>query len=265
MKIGYIQFKPIFGEKEKNLEKIEKFIKKGVEKEADLLVLPELSTTGYAFKNKNEAKKLADEEPNGTSFKKFTMISKKYNVALVVGFCEKNKDKLFNSALIVNTNGEYSIYRKIHLFYKEKKIFNPGNREFEVYKIFNSKIGVIICFDWIFPESIRVLTLKGAEIICHPSNLVLPYCQTAMLGAAIQNKVYIITANRIGKEREYKFTGRSQIVDPMMKILASSKENIEEVKVVKIDIKKARNKKLNKYNDLIKDRKPIFYKRIIKP
>jgi predicted amidohydrolase len=59
-----------------------------------------------------------------------------------------------------------------------------------------------------------------------------------MLGAAIQNKVYIITANRIGKEREYKFTGRSQIVDPMMKILAKSKENIEEVKVVEIDIKK---------------------------
>lgn len=67
------------------------------------------------------------------------------------------------------------------------------------------------------------------------------------------------------EEREYKFTGKSQIVDPMIKILVRSKENIEEVKVVKIDIKKARNKKLNKYNDLIKDRKPIFYKRIIKP
>jgi len=131
MKIGYIQFKPIFGEKEKNLEKIEKFIKIGAKKGVDLLVLPELSTTGYAFKNKNEAKKLADEEPNGKSFKKFTMISKKYNVALVVGFCEKNKDKLFNSALIVNTNEEYSIYRKIHLFYKEKKIFNPGKKHVE--------------------------------------------------------------------------------------------------------------------------------------
>lgn len=260
MKIGYIQFQPFFGEKEKNLEKIEKFIKIGAKKEADLIVLPELSITGYAFRNMNEVKKLADEEPNGISFKKLTMFSKKYNVALVAGICEKNKNKFFNSALIINTKGEYHIYRKIHLFYKEKKFFNPGNKEFEVYKLFNNKIGVMICFDWIFPESIRVLTLKGAEIICHPSNLVLPYCQTAMLGAAIQNKVYIVTANRIGKEREYKFTGRSQIVDPMMNILAKSKENIEEVKVVKIDIKKARNKKVNKYNDLIKDRKPKFYK-----
>ena len=120
----------------------------------------------------------------------------------------------------------------------------------------------MICFDWFFPEVIRTLALKGAQIICHPSNLILPYCQSTLLGAAVQNRVFIITANRVGNERGVAFTGMSQILDPDMRILARSEKDAD-VKVVEIDPKAADSKRINKYNDLWLDRRVDLYKRLL--
>jgi len=117
----------------------------------------------------------------------------------------------------------------------------------------------MICFDWFFPEVARILALKGAQAICHPSNLILPYCQKALLAAAVQNRVFIVTANRVGTERGVKFTGLSQIIDPNMKVLARSGRNEEEVKTVEIDPHVADSKKINKYNDLRLDRRVDLY------
>ena len=124
-------------------------------------------------------------------------------------------------------------------------------------------MGIMICYDWFFPEVTRILSLKGAQIICHPSNLLLPYCQKAMLGAAIQNRIFIITANRVGTERGVKFTGKSQIVSPNMKILASSGRNGEEVKVVDVNPEDADSKKITEYNDLWTDRRTDLYESLI--
>jgi predicted amidohydrolase len=263
MKVGYIQFKPVFGEKERNLRRIIRFLEEGVEKEADLLVLPELCTTGYVFKAEKEVKALSEEVPEGQTTRTLASFAERENLHIVAGLCERKSGKFFNSAVLVGPDGFVSVYRKAHLFDNEKIWFSRGDDPFRIYSTSNARIGIMICFDWIFPEVVRILALKGAQIICHPSNLVLPYCQKAILGAAVQNKVFIITANRLGTERGLKFTGMSQIVDPHMEFLARSRKTGEEVRVVEIDPEDADSKRITEHNDLWADRRIDLYQPLL--
>jgi predicted amidohydrolase len=108
--------------------------------------------------------------------------------------------------------------------------------------------------------------LLGADIIAHPANLVLPYCQNAMITRCLENRVFAITSNRIGVEKrgvdDFKFTGRSQITSYNGKVLSSALEAEEFVDIVNIDIKKTRDKNLNEYNNLFEDRRKEFYQNI---
>ncbi|MFX1326619.1 MAG: nitrilase-related carbon-nitrogen hydrolase [Promethearchaeota archaeon] len=259
MKIGYIQTSPIFGEKEKNFEQINKLID---DLKADLLVLPELFATGYTFVSKKETESLA-EDLEGQTAQFLIKLSKKTKATIVGGFIEKDEDNLYNSAMIVFDSKILGVYRKLHLYYKEKLWFSPGNKQLEIYNVNNINIGIMICFDWIFPETIRSLALLGADIIAHPANLVLPYCQNAMVTRCLENRVYAITSNRIGEEKRgvdhFKFTGRSQITSYNGKILSSAPKLNEYIDVINIDIMKARNKNLNDYNNLFNDRRVEFY------
>jgi len=260
MKVGYVQNSPIFGEKEKNFTQIENLVKNI---EADLLVLPELFATGYTFISKEEAQDMA-ETTNGETSIFLQHISQKTGAILVGGFVEKEGSDIYNSSMMIIKEKFIGTYRKIHLYYKEKNWFSPGNKPFEVHQVNDIRIGTMICFDWIFPESIRSLALLGADIVAHPANLVLPYCQKAMVTRCLGNRVFGITANRIGTEKrgqdEFIFTGGSQITAIDGEILSSAPLNDVSVDVIEIDIFKARNKSLNEYNDLFEDRKPDFYK-----
>jgi predicted amidohydrolase len=260
MKIGYIQNSPLFGEKEKNFNEVRKLI--GNTK-ADLLVLPELFATGYTFASKKEVNNLAETSDEKTvNFLK--EISTKTGAVVVAGFIEKYKGKNYNSSVMIYKNKVVDIYRKIHLFNKEKLWFTPGNKQLSVHNVNRMKIGIMICFDWIFPEVSRTLALLGAQIIAHPSNLVMPYCQQAMTTRCLENKVFAVTANRIGNEKrgkdDFTFTGKSQITSFDGKIISSAPKNKTSIHVVEIDINKANNKMINKYNNVIKDRRREFYK-----
>ncbi len=260
MKIGYVQTHPVFGAKETNFEQVNGLLK-GVK--ADLLVLPELFSTGYTFVSKTEVQSLS-EESDGSIFQFLKEQSQKTGAVLIGGFAEKDVDKIYNSAMIVYKKKNLGIYRKIHLYYKEKEWFSPGDKTPEVFKVNGINIGVMICFDWFFPETIRTLALQEAEIIAHPSNLVLPYCQKAMETRCLVNRVYAITSNRIGREQrgedDFTFTGGSQITSYTGEILSSSQKNNIGIAVVEIDIEKARDKHLNLYNNIFEDRRPEFYK-----
>ncbi|WP_457558196.1 nitrilase-related carbon-nitrogen hydrolase [Candidatus Harpocratesius sp.] len=259
MKIGYIQFNPVFGEKEENFHQIEK-ITKGIN--ADLLVLPELFGTGYAFRSKIEAEQMS-EEPGEETTTFLQDLSSSTGAILVGGFIEKKGDNIFNAALVVNEKQLIGIYEKVHLFYKEKLWFEPGIKGFQVWKFQNWNLGVMICFDWIFPESCRSLSLQGADIIAHPANLVLPYCQRAMITRSLENRVFTITANRFGEEHRgednFSFSGSSQITDPSGNVLTSAEKSENKVDIVDIDPSEAKNKEMNEYNDLFKDRRKQYY------
>ena len=259
MRIGYLQTEPVFGDINKNLHNIEGKLRN---QHADLIVLPELCTTGYTFTSIDEVKELA-ENISGKTANTLINLAKDIGGAIVAGFAEKSDGKIFNSAMFVTSNGIEKVYRKTHLFNKEKLWFSPGDSGFSVVNFREVNIGMMICFDWIFPESARTLALLGADLIAHPANLVLPYCQKAMTTRCLENHLYAITANRIGTEERgkdnFRFTGQSQITDINGNILASGSEIEEQLKIIEINLLDARNKQINPYNDLIKDRVPKFY------
>ncbi len=265
MKVGFIQMNPVFGEKRLNVENALKLARKI---ESDLYVLPELFNTGYAFTSRDEALELAEEIPGQTT-EKLAEYCRENDVYIVGGIAERENGRVYNSAVAVGPDGLIGKYRKSHLFYAEKKWFSPGDTGFRVFtlKKLKVKIGIIICFDWVFPEASRVLALKGADIICHPSNLVLPYAQKAMLTRSFENKVFTVTANRVGSEKrggyKFLFTGLSQVTNPKMEILVQASRDREEVKVVEIDVEEARNKKITEFNDLFLDRRVDLYREIL--
>jgi predicted amidohydrolase len=259
MKIGYIQTNPIFGEKDQNFNEIKKLTPN---LRADLIVLPELFATGYTFTSKEEAESLA-EDINGKTSKFLINVAKNTRAIVIGGFAEKEGARLYNSAMIVSDEGVIGTYRKIHLYYKEKFWFSPGDKPLKIYKVDDVNIGIMICFDWIFPETARSLALLGADIIAHPANLVLPYCQKAMVTRCLENRVYAITANRIGQETrgndDFKFTGGSQITSYDGTILSSAPLDQSSIGFEEIDLNLVRDKKLNDYNDLFEDRRKKFY------
>ena len=170
---GYIQNSPQFGEKDDNFSQINTLVK-GIK--ADLLVLPELFATGYTFTSKQEATDLA-EPANGKTAAFLKQLSASTGAVITGGFIELDDDQVFNSSIMIYGDSILGTYRKIHLFNKEKLWFTPGNKQLQVYEVNGMKIGMMICFDWIFPEVVRTLALRGARIIAHPSNLGLPIKQ----------------------------------------------------------------------------------------
>lgn len=259
MKIGYIQSSPIFGKKAQNFEQIEKLVGKS---KADLIVLPELFATGYTFISKKEAESLA-ENTKGETAEFLMRIAEITGAVIVGGFVEEDSNQIYNSSLIVSSSEVLGTYRKLHLYYKENLWFSPGNKPLKIYEVKNIKLGIMICFDWFFPETVRSLALLGAEIIAHPANLVLPYCQRAMITRCLVNRVFAITSNRIGSENRgddhFKFTGGSQITSYNGEVLSSAPYDDTYIDVIEINVEKAKDKKLNLYNDVIKDRRPEFY------
>jgi len=253
MKVGYIQTSPIFGQKKQNFEQVRSLI--GNIK-ADLLVLPELFATGYAFTSKNEAKELA-ETSEGETAEFLKEISKQTGAIVVAGFIEKEGENVYNSSLLVFENNVIDTYRKIHLFNKEKLWFAPGDKPLFVYDIKGIRVGVMVCFDWIYPEVSRALARKGAQVIAHPANLVLPYCQKAMTTRCLENRLFAVTANRVGEEKrgddDFTFTGESQITSFDGSILSSAPKDRASVGIVEIDVRQADNKMINKHNDVLKD------------
>ncbi len=261
LNVGFVQFSPKFGQKEQNLEQIARFIES--EPTADLLVLPELPITGYLFLNAKEVNELAEPIP-GKSFDYLQSFSSQNDTYLVSGFCEKKGDHFFNSAVVISPEkGLLGTYQKLHLFFEEKQLFTPGKSLPLSYEIRGTQVATIVCFDWIFPEITRIMGLKGIEILCHPANLVLPFAQEVMKARAIENRIFTITANRVGTEKrngkELTFTGLSQIVKPNMEILSRANEMEETVTIRRIKPAEARNKNVTELNHIFEDRREDLY------
>lgn len=261
MKVAVVQFNPAFGDIEGNLKSIAGAISST--ERADLVVLPELALSGYVFESPEEARKLA-QAPAGPEFDGLAELAGRRGSTLVVGFAENDGGTLYNSSMLITPEGSRAVYRKIQLFCREKSIFAPGDRPPAVVEVGGVRLGMMVCFDWIFPEVARSLALAGADILCHSANLVLPYCQDAMVTRCIENRVFAVTANRIGTEdragEKLTFTGRSQVVAPNGEILARAGIDTEEVLLVDIDPSLAREKAITAVNDVLADRRPELYR-----
>lgn len=258
-----IQTRPVFGDIPGNVERALARIPDGCE----LAVLPELFATGYQFRSRSEAFDLAEDVLTGTgatpTCDRLAETARKHNLTIVAGLAERCGSALYNSSVLFRPDGTREIYRKIHLFLDEKSIFDPGDLGFPVFEACGTRLGMMICFDWVFPEAARSLALGGAEVICHPANLVLPWCPAAMVTRSQENRVFTVTSNRTGREHRrenaLEFIGMSQIVGPAGERLAHLGAETEGAAGAVLRIVE-RDKRITPLNDLWEDRRPDQYR-----
>ena len=261
MRVGFYQFNPVFCDVKRNLDVI---VARLAKTRCDLMVLPELFASGYQFISKEEVESFAELVPDGPTTSRLLELARARNMHLVAGLPERHANRCYNSAILVGPSGFLGLYRKTHLFHEETLFFTPGDTGFRVWDIGSAKVGVMVCFDWLYPEAARTLAVKGADILCHPSNLVLPHCPDAMVTRCLENRVFSITANRIGFEARggkdrLTYIGRSEVVNPQGRVLHRAPSDQEELTILDIDPTEARDKSLTPYNDLLRDRQPRLY------
>jgi predicted amidohydrolase len=256
MKVSLIQFRPSYHDPDGNLARIVSMLEN---LDTDLAVLPELSLTGYVFDSPRQARELATDITT-SCFQELQSLSKRKHMSIVIGFAERDGEYVYNSSACVSPGARIAVYRKAHLFDSEKLVFTPGNTTFEPIDVPGARIGMLVCYDHFYPEAARTLARKGVQIICHPSNLVLP--GTAQLTSrvrSIENRVFWILANRVGDESSLHFTGLSQITDPKGRVLASAYETSEQVLTVEINPADSDDKHTTSRNELFEDLRDELY------
>jgi predicted amidohydrolase len=244
MQVAVAQIDPHLGEKERNLATCFARMEEAAAAGAQLLVLPECAIPGYMFTSGEEALPYAEEIP-GPSSEALERECARLNLYVVCGLLERDGDTLRNAAVFVGPDGLIGSYRKSHLpFLGVDRFVVPGDT-LPVFETPLGRIGIEICYDLRFPEVTRTLALKGADMVAHPTNFPMAAkVQTELItvARAAENRIYLLTANRVGKERWGEFCGWSQIVDPYGKRLAEADEREETLLVGEVDLEKARDK-----------------------
>jgi predicted amidohydrolase len=244
VRVAVAQIEPKLGEKERNLETCLARLDEAAAAGAELLVLPECAIPGYMFDSAEEATPFAEEIP-GPSTEALADACRRLGVHVVCGLLERDGDLLRNAAVLVGPDGLVGSYRKTHLpFLGVDRFVAPGD-ELAVYETPLGRIGLEICYDLRFPEVTRTLALRGADIVAHPTNFPMAArIQTELItvARAAENRIYLLTANRVAKERWAEFCGWSQIVDPLGKRLAEAGEAEEALLVAEVDVERARDK-----------------------
>jgi len=270
VRIACIQMQPVIGKVEGNVAHSIGLINRAVEQGAELVVLPELSNTGYMFKSREEAFALSEPIPDGPTVKAWSEAAARHKLHLVAGICERDGSKLFNSAVLIGPNGTIGTFRKVHLWNEENLYFEPCNLGFPVYHTAIGRIGMAICYDGWFPETYRLAALQGADIVCVPTNWVpIPgqapgreaMANILAMAAAHSNSIYVACADRVGTERGQPFEGQSLIVGhtgwPVAGPASRDKEEIVIADVALGEARRARN--WNAFNKVLRDRRSDLY------
>ena len=269
LRIGCYQFEPKFLKMQANLDTVAHAFEG---RSLDLAVLPELLPSGYFFSSMEQITSVAESIPNGPTTEAMIELATRHDCHIVCGLPERDGDRFYNSAVLVGPDGFVGRYRKTHLFYEEKIWFSPGDSGFTVADVTSPsgqtyRLGIMICFDWFFPESTRSLALLGAEVIAHPSNLVKEWCPKAMPIRALENGLFTATANRIGSESNERetltFIGSSLICGPDGTIRASAEREWEGWIEADCNLDEARNKHATARNEIFLDRRPQYYEDVV--
>src|SRR6478672_12061786 len=244
MRVAVAQMEPKLAEKERNLDACLARLEEAAAADAELTVFPECAIPGYMFDSAEEALPYAEEIP-GPSTEAFERECRRLGVHAICGLIERDGDTLYNAAILVGPDGLIGSYRKTHLpFLGVDRFVTPGD-ELKVFDTAIGRIGLIICYDLRFPEVTRTLALHGADLVTLPTNFPMAarlQCDVIAPARAAENRVYLLCANRVGKERTGEFCGWSQIVDPYGTRLAEAGESEEALLVADVELEKARDK-----------------------
>ena len=244
MRVAVAQMEPRLAETERNLDAALERLEEAAAAGAQLLVLPECAIPGYMFDSAEEALPYAEEIPGPTT-EAFERECARLGVHAITGLLERDGDTLYNASILVGPDGLIGSYRKTHLpFLGVDRFVTPGD-ELKVYDTALGRIGLLICYDLRFPEVTRTLALHGADLVTLPTNFPMAarlQCEVIAPARAAENRIYLLVANRVGKERTGEFCGLSQIVDPYGKRLAETGETEQTLLFADVDVEKARDK-----------------------
>jgi predicted amidohydrolase len=266
MKLSCAQLWPRIGELESNRRRAASAVSAAAADGAALIVLPELCVSGYVFRDAAEARELA-EPIDGPTVEGWREQSVREEIAIVGGVCELDDDGLLrNSAVLIEAGELLAVYRKIHLWDREKLVFTPGDDPPPVVETSLARVGVGICYDSQFPEAMRMLALAGAEVIAVPTNNPVvgpelePLPGELLLASttAMVNRVYVAQADRTGLERGVEWVGATAIAAPTGRLLTQRLSGEGQVSA-DIDPALARDKQLGERNDALSDRRPELY------
>jgi N-carbamoylputrescine amidase len=268
--IACIQMEPVVGSKDANVEKSVSFIEQAAARGANLVVLPELANSGYVFETREEAFEAAEPVPGGPSCSRWEAVARAHRLYIVAGICERDGQKLYNSAVVIGPDGYVGAFRKVHLWGNENLFFEPGNLGFPVFATPIGRIGVGICYDGWFPETFRLCALQGADIVCVPTNWVpIPgqapgreaMANILCMAAAHSNSIFIAAADRVGTERGQPFEGQSVIISHAgWPVAGPASRDKEEIILAEVDLGEARRaRNWNAFNQVLRDRRTDVY------
>lgn len=260
-----------------NISRIKEYLVESGEKGANIILLPELFSSWYFPQEEREEHfQLAYETQKLPFLNDFLKISRDYNFVLPISYFEKDKQNYYNSLLVLECGSILGQYRKSHIpdgpCYEEKFYFSQGQSGFKIFKTKFGNIGMGICWDQWFPESARIMTLMGADLILYPTAIgsepeeahnleTQKMWKLAMHGHAVCNSVYIAAANRVGKDKKINFYGHSFVCDYKGETIDEFQRE-EGIKIVSLDFKKAQSFRAGM--GFFRDRRPNLYHELIK-
>jgi len=266
-RVAAIQMEPKLGQVHENLERILMKLDEAASSGARLAVFPECALSGYGFGSRNEGLQHA-VTIDGPEVRKVAHLTARTRCGCIFGFLERDGERLYNACVLVGPGGVVGTYRKVHLPYLGIDMFvDPGDRPFAVCELEGLRIGMHICYDGAFPETARVLTLLGADLLVLPTNWPTHtecIAEHMVPTRAMENTVYVMAVNRVGVESGFRFIGQSSIADPVGTILTRAGAEAEETIYADIDPIRSRTKGLARVPgrheiNLIADRRPAFY------
>ncbi|MBN1681422.1 MAG: carbon-nitrogen hydrolase family protein [Anaerolineae bacterium] len=271
--IATVQMKPVLGEPEDNLVKMSDFVSKiASQQKVDLIVFPELATSGYELGVRFT--ELAQRIP-GPTVNLLAQRAAEFGVYIAFGLVSKEKVEsiLFNSGVLVGPDGEMlGMYNKIHLHGEERMAFREGFR-MPVIETEIGQVGLVLGWDLAFPEVARSLTMDGAELLCVMTNWEtsrIEEWRTYVRARAFENALYVAAANRVGEDVTLSFGGESMIVGPRGKVYASLSEEKdpetgqprEGYCVARIDLDEVR--KCREEHQMLQARQPQVYRTLVR-
>lgn len=268
VRVACQQIAPTVGDPAGNGRLTRQAVAEAVAAGARLVLLPELSTSGYVFESVDEARACA-EPANGPALQGWAEEAARGDAVVVGGFCELGEDgRLFNSAAVVDSTGVVAVYRKIHLWDREQLFFAAGSEPAPVVATRVGRVGVCICYDLNFPEVARGLALAGADIVAVPTNWPRfprpegerPIEVAMAMATAHLSHVFLAACDRCGPERGVEWTGGSVVCDEWGWLLAGPVEGYGRgLLLADCDLERARDKAWNERNDVFRDRRPELY------
>lgn len=237
---------------------------------AQVIVVPELANSGYVFRDAAEAASLA-EAVDGPTVTGWMELARRHGVVVVGGFCERGDGELYNSAVLVDAGGVRALYRKAHLWDREKLVFTPGEDPPPVVDTAFGRLSVVLCYDLEVPEWVRLPALRGAELLCAPVNWPAmprpagerPTEVVRVQATASVNRMFVAACARAGTERGVEWVASSAVVDADGWPIALAQTSGEELVLATCDLATARDKRISGHNDVHADRRPELYRGLV--